>query len=284
MNRSLFQFLTVAGLAVNVSNVASAQCRTCAPPVVPVVPMAAPVNCTISQTRPVVTTQLRAQQVTTFRDVTETQVQRQQVVQNVPVTTAKNVTVDEGGYQMVWVARPVTKQVVQTTIQQQVKTVDVPVQVTRRVPQTMTQMVPVQSVQYVTQQVPVQTVAVAQPYCDMCGNGVAYGVPMMAPQVSYVAPIYQTVPVTTAFIPTTVTTLPQTAAVPAPYYQPNVATAPPTAAPASASSAAGAYETVPAREVPVPKDEAATPPRKTSMSGKTPTAASVWQSRANVIR
>lgn len=283
MNRTFSNCLAVAGLAVALPGVANAQCRTCAPPVVPV----APVNCTISQTRPVVSTQLRAQQVTTFRDVTETQVQRQQVVQSVPVSTTKNVTVDEGGYQMVWVPKPVTKQVVQTTIQQQVKTVDVPVQVTRRVPQTVTQMVPVQSVQYVTQQVPVQTVAVARPYCDICGTGMAYSVPMMAPQYTYVAPVYQTVPVTAAIIPTTATfSLPQTASVPAPVYQPNVATAPTAAeqGPTSRPAASEAYETVPAREVPIPKDEATTPARKTSMFNRAPSAAAVWQSRSTLTR
>ena len=91
-------------------------------------------NCTCTQTRPVVQTQLRAQQVTTFRDVTETHVRNETVVQNVPVTTFKQVTVDEGAYQMVWVPKPVTKQVAQTVIQQQAQTRAVPYQVTRRVP------------------------------------------------------------------------------------------------------------------------------------------------------
>ena len=101
MNRTLLSCVTLAGLASMFPTDAVAQ--YCQSP--------SPINCTLSQTRPVVTTQLRPQQVTTFCDVTETQVQHKQVVENVPVTTCKNVTVDEGGYQMVWVPKPVTRQI-----------------------------------------------------------------------------------------------------------------------------------------------------------------------------
>ena len=282
MNRTLFNCLTLAGLASIVPSVANGQCRTCATPV-PV----APANCTISQTRPVVTTQLRPQQVTTYRDVVETKVQRQQVVENVPVTTCKNVTVDEGGYQMVWVPKPVTKQVAETTVRQQVKTVDVPVQVMHRVPQVTTQMVPYQSVQYVTQQVPVQAMALAQPACNQCNGGQAFGVPLLSPQLGYAAPMYQPVPFATATLapyPAMNVATQQTASIQAPVSQPNASALRPTpAAPTPAPSAADAYETVPAREVPLPKDEATAPVRKTSQFRGVPSAAAVWQ-RYSAIR
>ncbi len=288
MNRTLLNCLALAGLASIIPVNADAQCRKCAqqPMMPPVMPMAtAPASCTISQTRPVVTTQLRPQAVTTFRDVTETQMQQKQVVENVPITTTKNVTVDEGGYQMVWVPKPVTRQVAETKVQQQVKTVSVPVQVTRRVPQMATQMVPVQSVQYVTEHVPVQAMAIARPACNTCGNVQAFASPLFATQLGY-APTYQAIPYATAVIPQVpVNTVPpqQTASITAPAYQPTPAqqeTVP-------ARSAPEPYETVaPRGGVPIPKDEATTPApaRKTSMFQGVPSAAAVWQSRNSVTR
>ena len=245
--------------------------------------VAPPINCTLSQTSPVVTTQLRPQQVTTFRDVVETKVQRQQVVENVPVTTCKNVTVDEGGYQMVWVPKPVTRQMAETTVRQQVKTVDVPVQVVRRVPQQTTQLVPVQSVQYVTQQVPLHTMAYARPACDTCNSGQAFGIPLMAPQLGYVPPAYQPAPIASAIVsqyPLLNPAAPQTASAQAPVYQPKTATLSPTPAPSPAAT--DAYETVPAREVPIPKDETPAPVRKTSLFNGVPSAASVWQRNSSI--
>jgi hypothetical protein len=291
MKRTLLNCLALVGLASMMPAKVDAQCRKCASQqamLQPVVPMAAAqANCTISQTRPVVTTQLRPQAVTTFRDVTETQMQQKQVVENVPVTTTKNVTVDEGGFQMVWVPKPVTKQVAETTVQQQVKTVSVPVQVTRRVPQMATQMVPVQSVQYVTEHVPVQAMAIARPACTTCGNGQAFGMPLFAPQMGYVAPAYQAVPYATAVIPQTPASFAptqQTASISAPAFQPTASqqeTAP-------ARSSSEPYETVPARGgVPMPKDEATSAPapaRKTSMFNGVPSAAAVWQSKSSVTR
>jgi hypothetical protein len=56
------------------------------------------------------------------------QYQQQAIVRQVPVTTFQNLTVDRGSYQTVWVPRPVTQQIAQTTIQSQVNyhTVAVP--------------------------------------------------------------------------------------------------------------------------------------------------------------
>lgn len=275
MNRTLLNCFAIAGLGTLIPSGASAQYA------------GYPINCTISQTRPVVTTQLRPQAVTTFRDVTETQVQQQQIVENVPVTTCKNVTVDEGGYQMVWVPKPVTKQVAETTVRQQVKTVSVPVQVTRRVPQTTTQMVPVQSVQYVTEEVPVQSMAVAVPACDTCNTRRAFGPARMAPQLGYVPPVYQTVPYGTAvFTPYTTATIATVPVVVAPTPQTayNPAAVYPTAANPDPAHSSSDYETVPARSVPIPKEEASVPARKTSMFNGVPSAASVWQTRNTVTR
>ena len=68
--------------------------------------------------------------VYTQRPSYSVQYQRQAQVQQVPVTSYRNVTVDRGSYQMVWVPRPVTQQVAQTTLQNHVsyRTVAVPVE------------------------------------------------------------------------------------------------------------------------------------------------------------
>lgn len=57
------------------------------------------------------------------------QYQRQAQLEQVPVTSYRNVTVDRGSYQMVWVPKPVSQQVAQTTMQSRVsyRTVAVPV-------------------------------------------------------------------------------------------------------------------------------------------------------------
>jgi hypothetical protein len=241
-----------------------------------------PINCTITRPRPVVTTQLHPQQVTTFCDVTETKMTQRQVIEHVPITTCKNVTADEGGYQMVWVPKPVTRQVAQTTIQQQVKTVAVPVQVTRRVPQVSTQMVPVQSVQYVNETVPLQMTAMAST-CSTCGNGLAFGSSVMAPQLGFVPAPYQVAPYSTAMIPS----MP---AITVPPYRPALAPIPnPQANGGSwqtipARSASTASETVRARGVPAPKEESIAPPRKTSKFGGVPSAAAVWQAQGATSR
>ena len=255
-----------------------------------------PVPVVTTRTRPVVTTQLRAQQVTTYRDVTETQMRHQQVLENVPVTSYKNVTVDEGGYQMVWVSKPVNKQVAQTTVQQQMKTVAVPFQVTRRVPQLTTQMVPVQTVQHVTEQVVMPSMAMsipapmtfsmaATPGCDSCGNTHAFGMPMFAPQLGYLPPTSQFAPYSsfaTTQLPPVAINSPQTAFGPTPLSQPQPEL--PQWQTVPARTAPDVYETVPARAVPRPTDETAPAPRKTSMFSGVPSAAAVWQLRSTSTR
>ncbi len=133
-------------------------------------------TCQCAQTRAVVQTQMHAQQVTVMRPVTEMHVRQETYTERIPVTTTKTVTVDEGGYQMVWVPKPVTKQIAQTTCVTQQKTRAVPFQVTRMVPQTVTRVVPVQTVQHVTEVIPTAVVASPAPVigCNPCATGTAF--------------------------------------------------------------------------------------------------------------
>ena len=100
---------------------------------------------------PQVQTTYRPQNVVTYQPVQTTQIRRQAVNVDVPVTTHRQVTVDEGSYQTVWVPKLVTKTVAQTQMQRQVKYVDVPYQVVHNVPRVQTQFVPQQAVAYVPQ-------------------------------------------------------------------------------------------------------------------------------------
>lgn len=318
MQRSFWGCLLCAGFAATAPQVSQAQfftrpfhncCETCEMP---------QAQCSCSQThvqtqvqtriqtrtRPVVQTQLRPQQVTTFRDVTETRVRNETVVENVPSTTYRNVTVDEGGYQMVWVPKPVTKQVAQTVVQQQAKTIAVPYQITHRVPQVSTQMVPVQTVQHITEhvQVPVAMPMVARTIsapmifstaaassCNVCDHGpTAMNMPMLsqqfgyAPQVSY-APFYGYGAPLTASIPTMpaiTVPVPQTAQGPTPLSAERPTeqwqTVP---ARGASSNRSQDYDSPSSRSVPTPADDVNPLPRRTSMFSPAPSAAVVWNTR-----
>lgn len=224
-----------------------------------------PAQCHCTVSRPVVKTQYRQEQVTTYRDVTETHLRPETCIQQVPVTTVENVTVDEGGYQMVWVPKPVTKQVAKTVMQQQVTQRMVPYQVTRKVPQTATRLVPYQTVEHVTQTLPVVT----QAPCNTC-DPLTFGA---------VAPL-AVIPQTTAIaVPSIATPLPQTAAAPVelqtpiatkPSYDEDWTPIPPRSAHSQHHDRYGDYEPV--------------PPRRTSNAGEkkfvpAPSAAAVWNSR-----
>jgi hypothetical protein len=257
-------------------------------------------NCTCTQTRPVVQTQLRAQQVTTYRDVTETHVRNETVVQNVPVTTYKQVTVDEGAYQMVWVPKPVTKQVAETVIQQQAQTRAVPYQVTRRVPQLTTQLVPVQTVQHITETVPMTAWAPppvsfqAASSCNSCNapfstafapqfTASQFVAPQFAAPQQFgtaIAPSAQSAPITAAIptMPAIPVPMPQTALGPLP---------PPENSPEQwqtipsrpAPGAARTYESPSSRNVPIPMDEARVTSPRAGRFVPAPSAATVWNSR-----
>lgn len=253
-------------------------------------------QCSCTQTQPVVQTQLRAQQVTTFRDVTETHVRNETVVENVPSTTYRNVTVDEGNYQMVWVPKPVTKQVAQTVVQQQVKTRAVPYQVTRRVPQISTQLVPVQTVQHITETVPfsMPMTAMAMPApiampiaaasCNSCGHSsMAMGLPYLSSQIGYAPSFVPAAPMTASIptMPAITVPLPQTALAPTPIApESSVEQWQTIPARGSSESRSRSYESPSSRAVPAPMDEAShSPPRRTSMFVPAPSAATVWNSR-----
>lgn len=102
--------------------------------------------------RPVYDTTYRTQQVIAYQDVVRTEVRKEQQLVQVPVTTQRQITVDEGSYQMVWVPRQVTRNVQETILQQQVVEREVPYQVVQRVPQIVTQVIPEQTVRYVPEQ------------------------------------------------------------------------------------------------------------------------------------
>ena len=94
--------LSVAVPLASSANTAVAQfvadgCPTCQLP-------SAQCNC-IAQ-RPVVETQMVPRQVTVMRNEVVTQYRQEAYTHTVPVTTYRQVVVDEGHYQQVWMPRP----------------------------------------------------------------------------------------------------------------------------------------------------------------------------------
>lgn len=134
---------------------------------------------------------VQPQQIITYRDVPKT-IMRQEAVQvQVPTTTYKQVTMDEGGYQQVWVPRMVTKNVPQTVMQTQIQYRQVPQTVMERVPQVTTQWMPQQTVQ----QVAVPT----------CGQNLAFGgssYPIATPTTVSPLPEYNPAPLNPVPVPT----------------------------------------------------------------------------------
>lgn len=107
-----------------------------------------PARCTCQGVRPVAKTVLEQRQVVTYRDVPQVEYRTVTALQQVPKTVYRQVTVDEGGYQLVWVSRPVTRQIAQTVYETKTVQKQVPVTVIRRVPQVVQQTVPRQIVEY----------------------------------------------------------------------------------------------------------------------------------------
>jgi hypothetical protein len=101
----------------------------------------------------------------------------------------ENVTRDEGCYQMVWVPKPVTRQVAKTVYQQRTAYRNVPYQYTVQVPQVNTRVVPEQSVRYVQ-----KTQTFTEPMQPICPPPVpncavpTCAAPGLAPQASNAAP------------------------------------------------------------------------------------------------
>ena len=125
----------------------------CATPMItqPLIP-AAPLMVPQTTMQPVYETKYCPQRVVTNRTVVETQYRAEAYTETVPIQTTENITVDEGHWQQVWVAKPVTKQICKTAYTQRTACRTVPQQVTRVIPEVSTTMVPVQTVRYVARQ------------------------------------------------------------------------------------------------------------------------------------
>ncbi|MEX0716773.1 MAG: hypothetical protein WD066_09305 [Planctomycetaceae bacterium] len=144
-------------------------CATCAMPVA---------QCGCHAPRPVVETRYRQENVVTYRNVAETQYTQQSVVERVPVVKHEQVTVDEGGYQMVWVPKPVTRTVARTECEDRVVQRTVPQTVIRQVPQVTTRLVPEQTVRHVPQTF--TTSYAAAPCVDDCVPTTTASMPLNA--------------------------------------------------------------------------------------------------------
>ena len=117
-------------------------CESCRQP-------AARCCCARPMLRPVVQTEYTQRQVLREREQVATEYRTEPVQERVPATIVENVTVDEGGYQTVWVPRLTTKAVPRTVWQNRTSYRTVPYQVTRRVPEYAWETVPRQVVRYV---------------------------------------------------------------------------------------------------------------------------------------
>ena len=100
---------------------------------------------------PAISTQYRQQQIVTYRDVPTVEYRREAQIATVPVTAFRDVLVDQGSYQTVWVPKLVTQRTAQTVYQQRLSYRTVPYQVNRRIPQVSTRLVPQQTLRYVPQ-------------------------------------------------------------------------------------------------------------------------------------
>lgn len=120
-------------------------------------------SCACATLQPTIETSFRQQNVLTYQDVARVGLRQEAHVENVPVTSFEQVTVDEGSYQMVWVPRPVTKTIARTRLQPRLAQRTVPFAYTERVPQLTTRLVPQQTVRlaprsFVLNTTPVTTV------------------------------------------------------------------------------------------------------------------------------
>ncbi|MEX0704339.1 MAG: hypothetical protein WD069_19720 [Planctomycetales bacterium] len=281
--KSLFRCgLMVLSLAALAPTAAEAQyfpasypdpCGTCARPAA---------QCTCHAARPVVETRYRQENVVTYRNVAETQYRQEAHVERVPVVKHEQVTVDEGGYQLVWVPKPVTRAVARTECEDRVVYRTVPQTVVRQVPEVSTRLVPEQTVRHVPQTF--TTAYVATPCVDDC------------------APVAAAPPVANCAVPRETVTLrepvpaPRAAGVelerPVPYPTPD-----PTSSrgyddwstiPSRTSSRGGAstssYDPIPARTVSNATRVPSTRPSARGLFVPAPSAASVWQYRSDTSR
>jgi hypothetical protein len=121
--------------------------------------------CSCTSVTPVVETRLRKENALTYRDVERTGYRDETYCESVPVTTFEDVTSDEGNYKLVWVSKPVTRQVEKTVYEQRLRQRSVPYTYRTRVPELTTRYVPESTVRYVPRQT---TVAVRPTPCGHC--------------------------------------------------------------------------------------------------------------------
>lgn len=127
---------------------------TCAAPAAQQVvggPIAQSCTKTCTTVHPVVETRYRQEQFMTCRTECRTALRQEAYCETVPQTCIENVTTDEGCYQMVWVPKPVTRQVAKTVYTQRTAYRNVPYQFTVQVPEMQCRVVPEQTVRYVQQ-------------------------------------------------------------------------------------------------------------------------------------
>ncbi|MBW3543244.1 MAG: hypothetical protein KY476_23565 [Planctomycetes bacterium] len=230
-----------------------------------------PARCTCTTLQPVVETRYRQEAVVGYRDVVRSGARSEPICETVPVTSTRNVMVEQGGWQMVWVSQPAVRQVTETRYEPRMSYRTVPYQFTERVPHVTTRIVPERTVRYVPHE---KTMAVGWPI----GSGMAFGNSWTGQSIAQPQP---GIPLTSAGIAPP----PATAVLPAP------ATGGPALEPAS--TGASTWTTIQTRSttnvsVPFGADEEPTglaspvPPPVESV--RAPTAAMVWQSRAGLRR
>lgn len=95
-------------------------------------------QCCCPAPAPVIRQRIVPRQRLTYEMVPQTIMRRQAIACQVPVTTYRNVTVDEGCWKRVWVPRYVTKSIPQTVMTQSIRYQAVPQTVMTRVPRVTT--------------------------------------------------------------------------------------------------------------------------------------------------
>ena len=245
-------------------------CGCAAPMMVQPIMPAAPQMIPQTTMHPVYETKYCPKQIVTNRTVTETQYRAETYTETVPIQTTENITVDEGHWQQVWVAKPVTKQICKTAYTQRVGCRTVPHQVTKVVPEVSTTMVPIQTVRYVARQTCV-------PACptDPCPPTVGTTMSAYPTLSAYPLP---TPEYRTAYVPPT-TPAYDMAPVANPVPDARYLDVPPSAAPY------GQPQSIP-RRAPTPTSYADELAPRVSAAGRfsrpAPTAAAVWRSNTAV--
>ncbi len=98
---------------------------------------------------PAINTHFRQQKIVTYHDVPSVEYRRKIQIDIVPATMFRDVLVDQGSYQTVWVPKLVTQRTKQTVYQQRLSYRTVPYQVNRRIPQLSTRLVQQPALPYI---------------------------------------------------------------------------------------------------------------------------------------